>query len=375
MLNYADIIGQTRIIDHLRGMIRRDEVPHALMLCGPQGSGKMPLALAFARHLLCEHPGEDGPCEQCSSCRMTALWAHPDLHFSFPVYKAKSSEQPTSGYYMEQWRALITSNPYIDAEMWLDKIKAENQQLYIYVTESDRLQRNLALKSSQGGRRVVVMWLPERMVEATANKMLKIIEEPPSRTHFILASQHPDQLLETIQSRVQRVQLAPLDEHTIMQALVELQDVPAEKAAELAHIVQGNYTLAQKKLEAGNEEELFFELFKKIMRVCYARQTKEMRAWTTQVMDLGRERQKRMLDYFQRQVRENFVRNLHAPSLVYQTREEGKFSDRFYPFINERNVEALTNELSDAQRDIAQNVNGRMVFFDLALKITVLIRK
>jgi len=359
---------------HLVRLLFENKLPHAIMFCGPKGSGKLPLALAFAQMLLCQHPTEEGACGTCSDCHMSSLWTHPDLHFSFPVYKAKSTDHPVSDDYLQQWREQISQTPYFDTEDWLEDIGAENQQVVIYVQESDNLQKKLALKSSQGGRKVVVIWLPERMNEQTGNKLLKLIEEPPVGTHFLLVSQEPDLVLGTIQSRVQRINVPALTEEVISKALQTRHDMSEDDANLLAHIAQGSYTEALKRMQRDSEQQMFFDLFVQLMRHSYARRIKEMHQWSLAVTELGRERQKRMLDYFQQQLRENFIYNFHRPEMNFLGREEENFSTRFAPFINERNVVGIMNELSDAGRDIAQNVNARMVFFDLALKMIVLLK-
>ena len=373
-MNWKDIIGQEEVKTHLMRLLGENKLPHAIMFCGPKGAGKLPLALAFAQALLCQHPTEEGACGLCSDCQMTSLWAHPDLHFSFPVYKGKSSDKPVSDDFLQEWREQIGRTPYFDTEEWLEDIGAENQQIVIYVQESDNLQRKLALKSSQGGRKVVVVWLPERMNEQTGNKLLKLIEEPPVGTHFLLVSQEPDLVLGTIQSRVQRINVPALPEEVISEALQERHHLPEEDAKLLAHIAQGSYTEALKRMQHDSEQKQFFELFVTLMRHSYGRRIKEMQQWALVVSELGRERQKRMLEYFQQQLRENYIYNFHQKEINYLGREEENFSTRFAPFINERNVVGIMNELSDAQRDISQNVNAKMVFFDLALKMIVLLK-
>ena len=259
MVNWCDIIGQEEVKQHLIRLLAENKLPHAIMLCGPKGAGKLPLALAFAQMLLCQHPTEDGACGNCSDCHMSALWAHPDLHFTFPVYKAKSSDHPISDDYLQQWREQISRTPYFDTEDWLEDIGAENQQVVIYVQESDNLQKKLALKSSQGGRKVVIIWLPERMNEQTGNKLLKLIEEPPVGTHFLLVSQEPDLVLGTIQSRVQRINVPALPEQVISQALQERYAMPQDDANLLAHIAQGSYTEALKRMQRDSEQQQFFD--------------------------------------------------------------------------------------------------------------------
>ena len=373
-MSFADIIGQEEVKQHLMRLLMENKLPHAIMLCGPRGAGKLPLALAFAQTLLCQHPTDDGACGSCSDCQMTSLWAHPDLHFSFPVFKGKSTDHPVSEDFLPQWREQISRCPYFDTEEWLEDIGAENQQIVIYVQESDNLQKKLALKSSQGGRKVVVIWLPERMNEQTGNKLLKLIEEPPVGTYFLLVSQEPDMVLGTIQSRVQRINVPALPEEDISKALQERHSMPEEDANLLAHIAQGSYTEALKRMQNDSEQQQFFDLFVQLMRHSYARRIKDIHQWSLVVSELGRERQKRMLEYFQQQLRENFIYNFHKPQINFLGREEENFSTRFAPFINQHNVVGIMAELSDAQRDISQNVSARMVFFDLALKMIILLK-
>jgi DNA polymerase-3 subunit delta' len=372
---FQQVIAQQGVKAHLLQMVEENQLPHALMFCGPQGAGKLPLALAFARYLLCTEPTGQDSCGECTGCRMLDNWSHPDLHFSFPVCKGKSSDHPVSDNFIEAWRRQLLDNPYFDTEMWLNDIKAENQQITFYVQESDALQRKMALKSSQGGRKVVLMWLPEKMSQEVANKLLKLIEEPPLHTYFLLVSEDPEMVLGTIQSRVQRINVPSLTEEEIAGALISLHAVPEELAHNIAHISRGNYTEALKRLDAGNEQQQFFELFVQLMRSSYVRNLKELQAWTQNVKELGRERQKRMLEYFQRLLRENFMYNFHKEEISYMTKEEEHFGQRFAPFINEKNVIEIMDELSDAQRDIEQNVNAQMVFFDFALKMIILLKR
>lgn len=374
-MDFNSVIGQQEVKRHLIEIADADKVPHAIMFCGPKGSGKLPLALAFASYLLCEHPEGGNPCGTCAACAMLKQWAHPDLHFSFPIYKKKSTDNAISDDFLPEWRELLLNNIYFDLEAWLTAIKAENQQVTHYVHESDSLQRKLSLKASQGGRRIVVIWLPERMKTEMANKLLKLIEEPPTRTNFLLVSQDPDMVLGTIQSRVQRIHIQGLPETDIAEALHTLHALPHEQAQLIAHVAQGNYTEALKRINAGNEEQIFFNHFVQLMRLSYMRNIREMKKWSDDAAELGRERQKRLLAYCQRLIRENFIYNFHKPEMTFQTAEEAAFSAKFSPFINERNVIGIMEELSNAERDIEQNVNPRMVFFDFALKMILYIKQ
>ncbi len=377
-MNWDDVVGQQAVKEHLVGQALADHLPHALLLAGPDGAGTLGLALALSRMLLCQHPTADGqPCEQCSQCHMSAGWVHPDLHFSFPVIKKKSTDQPLSDDYLPAWRKQISETIYFDQADWLRRLGGEKEQMQHFVGEADALQQKLSLRPSQGGRRVVVQWLPERMPETTANKLLKLIEEPPSRTHFLLVSSRPDDVLGTIQSRTQRITVPPLAEADIALALQSprfggrLGGDP-QKTVRLAHLAQGSMTRALNMQSGESDEDEYLELFKGLMRTAYMRQIKDMRRWVDQVAPLGRERQRRLLQYCQRQIRENFILNFRQPNrLNYMTEEEQAFASRFAPFVHERNIQTITLLLSDAERDIEQNVNARMVFLDTMMQLTV----
>ena len=340
-------IGQEAVWQRLLGDLQADRVPHALMLCGPAGSGKLALAVAFAQALLCQHPREDGtPCGECTSCRMAAKLEHPDLHFTFPIVKGTKIKDPKdalSDHYIKEWRARVLASPYFDLNDWLDDMGAANQQATYYVAESDNIQRKLVLKSNQGGRKVMIVWLPEKMNQETANKLLKLFEEPPADTHFLMVSEEPDLVLGTILSRTQRMLVPPLSREEYLQA------------------------------HPPKDERLFLDLFIMLMRLSYQRKVKDMREWSEQLAGMGRETQKSFLQFCQRQVRENFIYNFRQPELNDQNIDEAAFSKNFARFINERNVIPITEELAKAETDIAQNVNARMVFFDLALKMIVLL--
>lgn len=372
-MRFSQVVGQDRVKAHLLQMVQGGQLPHALMFCGPRGAGKMALALAYARYLLCKSPSDGDACGICSSCRMLDAYSHPDLHFSFPVYKRKSTDHPVSDDFMPQWRELLAQGPYFDMEAWLAACKADNQQLVHYVYESDALRSKLMLKSNQGGRKVVVMWLPERMMVEMANKLLKLIEEPPPHTYFLLVTEDLDKVLETIRSRTQLIMVPSLSEEDIASSLERERAVPADAARHTAHVAQGSYTEALKRLMAGNEESAFFDSFVQLMRMCYKRDVRQMHRWSGTHAEMGRERQKRLLDYFQRLIRENFVYNFRHGEINYMSEDEQQFGRNFARFINERNVVGIMEEVALAQRDIEQNVNPRMVFFDFALKMTVLL--
>lgn len=368
---FKDIIGQETVKQRLRLEVREGRVPHAQLFAGPEGTGALPLAIAYARFLLCTRRGEEDACGTCPSCVKLNKLAHPDLHFVFPVVKRKGGGDTVSDDYIREWRELAISTPYFGMNHWLDAMGAENQQAQIFVKESDELVRKLSLKSSEGGYKVVIIWLPEKMKVECANKLLKLLEEPPAQTVFLLVSEEPDRILPTILSRTQRINVPRLEDAEIAEALKARFGLQDTDAAETARLAEGSYLQALEIIHLSEDTQLFFGLFVSLMRLAYQRKVKEMREWSDTVAAMGRERQKDFLTYCQRMVRESFVSNFHRKEMNYMNREEENFTIRFAPFINERNVMGITDELAEAQTHIEQNVNPRMVFFDFALKMIV----
>lgn len=370
---FKDIIGQETVKQRLRLEVHEGRVPHAQLFAGPEGTGALPLAIAYARFLLCTRRGEEDACGTCPSCVKLNKLAHPDLHFVFPVVKRKGGGDTVSDDYIREWRELAISTPYFGMNHWLDAMGAENQQAQIFVKESDELVRKLSLKSSEGGYKVVIIWLPEKMKVECANKLLKLLEEPPAQTVFLLVSEEPDRILPTILSRTQRINVPRLEDAEIAGALKVRFGLQDTDAAETARLAEGSYLQALEIIHLSEDTQLFFGLFVSLMRLAYQRKVKEMREWSDTVAAMGRERQKDFLTYCQRMVRESFVSNFHRKEMNYMNREEENFTIRFAPFINERNVMGITDELAEAQTHIEQNVNPRMVFFDFALKMIVLL--
>ena len=377
-MKFSDVIGQDETKQRLLQMVAEDRVPHAMMLCGPSGCGKMALALAFASYLLCSDRRDGDSCGTCRQCIMTGKYSHPDLHFSYPVIRPTgtgSEHKMSSEDFSSEWRNLLSAGPYFDIDRWLDEMGAANQQAQMGVGESDLLIRQLSLKSSQGGYKVVIIWLPERMNAECANKLLKLLEEPPAQTVFILVSDNPEQILPTILSRTQRIQIPRLTDEDIIAELTGRFGIQKEDAADIARASNGNYILAMQTIHLNEEKRLFLELFISLMRLAYMRNIKDLKKWSENIAAMGREQQKRFLEYCQHMIRENFIFNFHRGELNYMNREERNFSVRFAPFINERNVIKLMNELAEAQVHIEQNVNANMVFFDLTLKTIMLLKQ
>lgn len=370
---FKEVVGQDEIKDRLRREADEGRVAHALLFYGPEGCGKLPVALAFARYLLCSQPHDGEPCNACNSCRMTARWAHPDFHFVFPVVKYKDAAHSVSDVYLPEWRKQLGENVYFGLDEWLEDMQAGNQQAMIYSAESDAIQKKLSLKSNQGGKKVMIIWLPEKMNLECANKLLKLLEEPPAETHFLLISERLEAVLPTIVSRAQCIGMKGLSEDEIADALMLRNACDSDTARRVAHTANGNLIAAQQLLRSNADQNLFFDLFVILMRLSYQRKIKDLKKWSEQIAALGREKQKNFLAYSQKLIRENFIYNFRQPDLNYETMEEENFSRNFARFINERNVIHIMDELSLAQRDIEQNGNPKFVFFDFALKMIVLL--
>ncbi len=373
-MKFSEVIGQNDVKRRLLQMAAENRVPHALMFCGESGSGTLALALAFASYLL-------GQREEGTSANIEAMlntFQHPDLHFVFPVVrppKTPSETKITSDDFLRQWMKLLGETAYFSFEEWLSRMNAENQQAQIFAAEGDALAHKLSLKSSQGGYKTVIIWLPERMNDALANKLLKLLEEPPAGTVFLLVSEAPQMLLETIRSRVQRLDVKRISSDELEAALIVRRGIDPAPAHQTARIARGDWLRAVETLETGGERREFFEMFVALMRMAYLRDPRAMKGWTDGAAKLGREKQRRFLTYCAGQVRENFACNFGEERIVYLTDEEAAFSRNFARFVNERNVQGLLELIDRTSVAIGQNANPKMQFFDFALQTAAMLVK
>jgi len=378
-MDFSDVIGQDAVSNRLVQMVKEDRLPHALLFCGPEGTGKMALAMAFACYLLAGDETADAVPTSVSNARaMLRQWEHPDLHFSYPTIKLpgmSSEHQPVSSDFAKEWHALIMQGSYFTMNQWMKQMGATTQQAIITGAESDELARVLALKSSQGGYKVAIIWRPERMNLTSANKLLKLLEEPPQGTVFLMVSEEPEKLLETIVSRTQRIDVKRIDDEAVEQALIARRGIDADAAHRIARIAHGSWLKALESLDTGNESREFLNMFQMLMRLCYLRNVKDLKRWSEVTAGYGREKERRMLVYFQQQVRENFMFNFRNPELNYMTLEEENFAKNFARFINEANVIEINELFQRAGRDIGQNANAKIVLYDMALKLIVLLLK
>lgn len=382
-MQFREIIGQENCKQILRKSVLEGRIPHARLLTGPSGVGKLQLAIAYAQYLACPHRTEEDSCGTCPSCLQFAKLQHPDLHFVFPIVKTVAGEAVCDDF-VPQFRDVLLERHYFDLDDWYRAIGVETKQGMIYEKESSEILRKLSLKSFGDGYKTMVIWLPEKMNAVCANKLLKILEEPPKDTIFLLVSEQPDQLLSTIISRTQELRVPRLSDEEIEKALVSHHQISSTEAHDFAHIANGSYLVARRLTEQSDDNKKYFQDFVALMRNAWLVGQKknyaallELRKWSLDMADskVGREKQKAFLQYAQKQVRENFIYNLQHPELNYQTEDERQFSTRFAPFIHAGNVEKMMEELDVAERQIAQNGNAKIIFFDLCLQMIVLVKK
>ncbi len=373
-MKFSDIPGHESAKQRLRAMAD-GHLPHALLIAAPEGVGEMMLARAFVQYLHCTNHTPDGDsCGVCPACVQHQTFNHVDTHFVYPVLKKKSGGITISDDYLPEWRRFLTDDPWMDFRSWPAMLGKPDGQPRIYVDDADELRRKLSFTARASMHKVALIWLPEKLMEAAANKLLKLLEEPAPDTMFVLVSNEPGQILPTIYSRTQRIELKRLPDSTVAGLLMTECAVNEADAMAAAHNAEGNYPAALSAIKASDVSSRFLELFMRLMRSAYGRKVADLKVWSEKVAELGRDSESRFLTYCERMVRENFILNLHNPALNYLDSAEQAFSARFCPFINERNVERIISELERARIDIEGNGNAKIVLFDLAIQIIILLR-
>lgn len=374
-MRFADIPGQEATKQRLRDMADRGHIPHALLLEGPQGVGKFALIRALAQYIHCTDRTPDGDsCGRCAACLQHQSFNHIDVIYSFPVLK-KNSKPTISDDYADEFHDFMRECPVMDFEQWLPRLGNVNGQPVMYVDEANELLRRLNLKARQSRYKIVLMWLPERLNTDTANKLLKLVEEPYDDTIFLMSSDNPRGILPTIYSRTQRISVPRYSEQEITATLMAETGIDREAAANAAALADGSMSTAYQLAGLDKERQRYLDLFIQLMRLAWQRKVLELRAWSLDAAALGRESSIRFYDYCVRMVRENFIYNIGDDRLVALTQAERQFSSKFSPFINERNVEDIASTLDAARNDTAQNGNAKIIAFDLAVKIILLLRR
>ncbi len=372
---FKDVVGQNNIKQRLIRSVKEQRISHAQLFSGPSGTGKLAMALAYAQYVSCKNRGDKDSCGVCPSCHKYQKLAHPDLHFVFPVFNAKNLKNPVSDDFLPQWREKVIENPYFELSDWLSYIDAGNAQGLIYERESESILRKLNLKSFESEFKVMIIWLPEKMHQACSNKLLKMIEEPPSKTLFILVTEDEEGVIGTIRSRAQLVKFPFLDEASLKDALMKKEGFDPQIIPDAVHLASGSYLKALEYLSPGEDEQFYFQKFQEMMRFAYTRQVKELIDWADEMAGIGRDKQKAFFAAALRLVREYFVSNMKRNEIVYMNQAEKDWGKKFAPFINERNIVPFADEFELGIKHITMNGNPRIVFLDTALRMVRLIKR
>jgi DNA polymerase-3 subunit delta' len=368
---FKEIIGQQTVKVRLTHSVKDGRISHAQLFLGPQGSGSLALAVAYAQYISCVNKQEDDSCGQCSSCVKYNKLIHPDLHFVYPV--ALSKEVRVSTDKAKEWREAFLDNPYITLFNWFETLDAENKQAVIGVEESAEILRKLSLTTYEADYKIMIIWQAEKMHPAAANKLLKILEEPPDKTLFLLICENEDQLLRTIVSRTQLIKIPKIDENDLIKTLVERHALSPETAENIAHLADGNYAEALSLINVNENAGQNLASFQKLMRASVKFDPKAVMTWIDEVSSAGRERQKNFLNYALHIIRESLILNYGDISLVKLGAEEKDFVKKFSPFIHTNNIERFIEELNRAYFHMERNANAKILFMDLAFKFNELL--
>ena len=375
-MNFSQIPGQSEIKSKLIRSVQEERVSHAQLFAGPGGSGSMALALAYARYVSCENRSASDSCGTCKSCVKYQKMIHPDLHFVFPVIKGKKATDPVSDNYIDEWREFVKKSPFFTINAWFDSIEVGNAQGMIFASEASEIIRKLNLKTFESDFKIMIIWLPEKMHQATANKLLKMIEEPPDKTLFLLVSEEPDKVIPTILSRCQLVRIPAFSIGDIQKYISEKYGLTAEKAEGIARVANGNIIKARELCENEDSSRESLDYFRNLMRFAWKRDVISLIGWSEEIASTGREYQKTFISYSLRLLRENLMLSLDQKknNLVFLAGEEASFSGNFHPFITNTNISPLNEEFNLAYSHVEANGNARIIFLDLALRVTRLIR-
>lgn len=381
-MQFSKILGQTHIKNHLTKSVDEGRIAHAQLFVGPEGSGTLPMAIAYAQYILCNNTnGENlGGNESCNL--KFKNFSHPDLHFAFPVTTSdKVKSKPVSNFYLEEWRQLLNEQPYGNLFDWYKLLGVDNKQGQIGVDEAYEIVKSLSLKSYEGGYKVMIIWMAEKINTAAANKLLKLIEEPPEKTIFILIAEDEEQIINTIRSRCQILHFPPLAEDVISDALVENYHIEKSVASRIAHQANGNYNKACDLIYQDSEDIQFEKWFVFWVRSAFkAKGNKkaihDLISWSEEIAKTGRETQKKFLAFCLNYFRQALLLNYNASDLVYlEPRSENFQLEKFAPFVHDANIMDISNEIQDAIYHIERNGSSKIILTDLSIKLTRLLHK
>jgi DNA polymerase-3 subunit delta' len=379
---FKDILGQIHIKNHLTKSAEAGRIPHAQLFVGPEGSGTLPMAIAYAQYLLCGNMGGENAGENTVCNLKFEHFSHPDLHFVFPVATTDGiKSHPISDHFMGEWRQFLTESPYGSLFDWLRNLGIQNKQGLISVDEATDINKKLALKAYEGGYKVMIIWMADKMNGPSANKLLKLLEEPPAKTVFILITEHIGDLLQTIVSRCQVIDFMGLSESLISEALISRENCDPIQAKKIAHQSEGNYNKALHIFRKENDEFPFDEWFVEWVRSAFrakgnAAAINDLIAWSEKIAATGRETQKQFLHYCIHFFRQALLLNYQAKELVFLETNVPKFElGKFAPFVNGANITDIYKELEEAIYHIERNGNSKIILTDLSIKLTRLIHK
>lgn len=376
---FEDILGQEHIKNHLKQSVENGRIPHAQLFVGHEGCGTLPMAIAYAQSILCANKSAESK-EDCIA-KFKNL-SHPDLHFAFPVTTSdKAKSHPISSNYLEEWRQLVKEQPYGNLFDWYNLLGVDNKQGQIGVDEAQDIVKSLSLKAYEGGYKVMIIWMAEKMNTACANKLLKLIEEPPAKTVFILITEDEEQIINTIKSRCQILHFPPLAENVVIEALIKNYGIDIAVATKIAHQSNGNYNKACDLVYHDSEDVQFEEWFIFWIRSAFkAKGNKaaihDLISWSDDISKTGRETQKQFLNYCLDFFRQALLLNYKAQELIYLEPKTETFKlEKFAPFVHGNNILEISDELQDAIYHIERNGNSKIILTDLSIKLTRLLHK
>ena len=373
-MQFKEVIGQYALKQQLIRGTKENRVSHAQLFLGNEGSGNLALAMAYAQYLVCEKQGEADSCGTCHACVMMNKLGHPDVSFSYPVAPKDKISKPKSSDFADEWRNAVLDNPYMNFNDWVEQLDIENKQGVISAEECNDIVRRLSLKSFEHGYKIVIIWLPEKLFHSAAPKLLKIIEEPPEQTLFLLVSENYEQIISTITSRTQLVKLQQLEDDEIIKSLIEKFQLDKEAARKMTHRADGNYREALLLASHDTAEEDDAKLFLQWMRDCLKLKVKEISDFVDTIADRPREKQKVFLRTSLQIARECFLINYGHRSMIRMEGEELESFRKFAPFVNRNNAELFAEKLNEAHYHLERNANTKILFTDLSFEINKLLQ-
>ncbi len=366
---FKEIIGNNNLKIKLINSVKNDRIAHAQLFIGNKGSANLALAMAYAQFLNCQNRNQVDSCNECHSCLMYNTLTHPDLHLIFPVLKINNIKNPVSDNFVNEWRQLVLDNPYISISEWYENFNAGNKQGGIYKDEAELLQKKVALRNYESQYRVVLIWLPEKMNLTASNKLLKLIEEPPKGTYFIMISENTNEILPTIISRLQTIKVRPFKKEDIVEYLYTKKEISYEIGEKIAQISNGDINKALKISDTEIGDNDFLKGFQTWMQICYKHNIIELSNWNESVVKKSRENQKNFLVYALKIIRSAFLLGRKARQTLNLTKTEKEFVINFAPFVNENNSIVIFESIEKAIFAITRNANSKIVFYELSLKM------